>query len=156
MPRQKRALSGVDPNIPTHQEPTNAKRKKVTTETSTVDNIASNKQPNGGNKTNAAAPEYIAVARPNWDISAEAYDKQVDEDDALETSDTEDPEAPNTLRNQDDLDPEWPWTMSASAIDKYLKLKKQAELRDQDIQDIYMYNDFTAYGVNEVIDNWVR
>ena len=45
--------------------------------------------------------------------------------------------------------------MSSSAIDKYLELKKQVELRDQDIQNVYMYNDFTAYGVNEVVDNWV-
>ena len=128
---------------------------KVTTETSSTENAASNVQPKGGNKTNAAAPKFIAVARPSWDILAETYDKKVDEDDNSESSVTEDHDAPDPLHDQDDLDPEWPWIMSSSAIDKYLELKKQVELRDQDIQNVYMYNDFTAYGVNEVVDNWV-
>jgi len=35
------------------------------------------------------------------------------------------------------------------------KLQTQAANRDQDAQGVYMYNDFTAYGINEVIDNWV-
>lgn len=153
MPRPKRALSGIDPNIPAPEEPANAKRKKVTTETSSSDNAASNAQPNRGDKITATAPRFIPIARPFWDIRAEAFDKEADEDDESESSDPEDTE---TLRIQDNLDsPEWPWTLSSSAIDKYHELKKQAELRDQDMQDVYVYNNFTAYGVNELVDNWV-
>lgn len=37
----------------------------------------------------------------------------------------------------------------------YKELEMQAFNRNQDVQGVYMYNDFTAYGVNEVIDNWV-
>jgi len=37
----------------------------------------------------------------------------------------------------------------------YKELEMQAVNRDQDVQGVYMYNDFTAYGINEVIDNWV-
>lgn len=154
MPRPKRALSGVDPNIPP-KEPTSGKRTKVTAEeTSSSDSTASNAQPNGRDAIKPAAPRFIPIARPFWDIRAEAFDKEAEEDDESDSSDAEDTE---TLRIRDDLDsPEWPWTLSSSAIDKYHELKKQAELRDQDIQDVYMYNDFTAYGVNEVVDNWVR
>jgi hypothetical protein len=160
MPRPKRALSGVDSNIPAPQESSSGKRKKGTMETSS-ESAVPNAQSNKRDEINAAAPRFIAIARPNWDINSEARDKEVDEDDESETSDEEDTEAPETLRNQDksvtDLDsPEWPWTMSSSALDKYYKLEKEAENRDQDIQDVYIYNDFTAYGINEVIDNWVR
>ncbi|KAI7977837.1 hypothetical protein EIK77_009377 [Talaromyces pinophilus] len=154
MPRPKRALSGIDPNIATPQEPASGKRKKVTTETSSPDNAASNAQSEGRDEIKAAAPRFIPIARPFWDIRAEEFDKEVDDDDESESSDAEDTE---TLRIRDDLDsPEWPWTLSSSAIDKYHELKKQAELRDQDMQGVYVYNDFTAYGVNEVVDNWVR
>ncbi|KAF3404337.1 hypothetical protein DPV78_002234 [Talaromyces pinophilus] len=154
MPRPKRALSGIDPNIATPQEPASGKRKKVTTETSSPDNAASNAQSEGRDEIKAAAPRYIPIARPFWDIRAEEFDKEVDDDDESESSDAEDTE---TLRIRDDLDsPEWPWTLSSSAIDKYHELKKQAELRDQDMQGVYVYNDFTAYGVNEVVDNWLK
>ena len=37
----------------------------------------------------------------------------------------------------------------------YKELEIQAFNRDQDAQGVYMYNDFTAYGINEVVDNWV-
>lgn len=37
----------------------------------------------------------------------------------------------------------------------YEQLEKQAFNRDQDAHGLYMYNDYTAYGINEVVDNWV-
>ncbi|EEA24912.1 hypothetical protein TMatcc_008014 [Talaromyces marneffei ATCC 18224] len=166
MPRQKRALSRVEPNtksnIPNPQEAPSAKRQATVTrgteETSSSNDTASNAPSSESNEINAAVPRFIAVPRPNWDIDAEARD---DEDEESESNDGDDAEAPDTLRNQaknvPDVDsPEWPWIMSSSALDQYNALEKQAENRDQDLQQVYVYNDFTAYGINEVLDNWLK
>lgn len=161
MPRQKRALSGIDPNIPAPEEPNSGKRTKLTTETSSADNAASNAQSNGRKEINDSKPTYIALPRPVWDIEAEARDKQEDDDDdddddESKSTGAQDVEAPEILRNQDGLDsPEWPWFMSSSSIEKYHGLGEQVGNRDQDMHKVYMYSNFTAYGVNEVIDNWV-
>jgi hypothetical protein len=155
-------LSRVDPNIPASQESSRAKRQATVIRDSSSNGAASNARPNARNAINAAAPKFISIPRPSWDIRAEAWDNEADEDDESDSRDEEDTEAASeTPQNQDksatDLDsPDWPWVISSLALDKYYELEKQAENRDQDLQDVYMYNDFTAYGVNEVVDNRVR
>ncbi|EED12789.1 conserved hypothetical protein [Talaromyces stipitatus ATCC 10500] len=166
MPRLKRALSGVDPNsesnIPVPQESSSKKRKATVTrgamETSSSNSAASNALSNGRDEINAAALKFIAVPRPIWDIDAEARDNEDHQSDSRDVGDTEESE---TLRDQGksvtDLEsPEWPWIMSSLALDKYHELEKQAENRDQELHGVYMYNDFTAYGINEVIENQLK
>lgn len=202
MPRQKRALSKVDPNsrsntpketssgkrratsatkstmetsslndtasTPVPQESSSGKGKATCTTRSTTEtsssNAASNAHSNQRDDINAAAPKFIGLPRPFWDIEEEVpYDEddEDDEDDESQSRDVEDTEAPKAPHDQDKNaaereSPDWLWVMSELAVDKYRQLVEQARKRDQDEHDLHIYNDFSAYGINEVVDNWVR
>ncbi|KAL1868795.1 hypothetical protein Plec18167_008100 [Paecilomyces lecythidis] len=205
MPRQKRALSKVDPNSRsnTPKETSSGKRRatsatKSTMETSSSNNTAStpvpqdsssgkgkatcttrsitetsssnaasNAQSNERDDINAAAPKFIGLPRPFWDIDEEVpYDEDNEDDEDGEDGengedDVEDTEAPKAPRGQDKNaaereSPDWLWVMSELAVDKYRQLVEQARKRDQDEHDLHIYNDFSAYGINEVVDNWLK
>jgi len=51
--------------------------------------------------------------------------------------------------------PGWIWVLSEEGLKMYRQLEKQAFNRDQDAHGLYVYNDYVAYGINEVVDNWV-
>jgi hypothetical protein len=51
--------------------------------------------------------------------------------------------------------PGWTWAVSEEGLKMYERLEKQAYDRDQDAHGLYIYNDYSAYGINEVVENWV-
>jgi hypothetical protein len=51
--------------------------------------------------------------------------------------------------------PGWPWIFRPKGFKKGKKWMKQMEDRNRDAQDIFVHDDFTSYGVQEVIENMV-
>lgn len=97
--------------------------------------------------------KFVALCRPHWDIETERFDKEEEDEDE---NDEEDQCAADCVCKDPANDrPEWTWVASEEGLKMYKELEMQAFNRDQDVQGVYMYNDFTAYGINEVIDNWV-
>ena len=58
------------------------------------------------------------------------------------------------LRQPKDF-PEWGWTMSQQARKKNWELMKEYWMRNQDAHGVHDYNDWTGYGVQELIENEV-
>jgi hypothetical protein len=48
------------------------------------------------------------------------------------------------------------YPISQDGLDKFQWKSEEQEKRDQDIHDVYIYNDFSGYGVTEMMDNFVR
>ncbi len=51
--------------------------------------------------------------------------------------------------------PEHKWIMTKAGFELLMKWVEEQEKRDQDNFDMYIYNDFSAYGTKEVMDNMV-
>lgn len=51
--------------------------------------------------------------------------------------------------------PDWVWVFTEEGLKLFTQWQIQAENRDQDAFGVYMYNDFTAYGLTEVMENQV-
>ncbi|OKL58247.1 hypothetical protein UA08_06774 [Talaromyces atroroseus] len=99
----------------------------------------------------ATEPKFIFICRPHWDIGAEQLDME------YETPDDEDTSPADFVCKASVNDrSEWAWTITEAGLRKYEQLEKQALNRDQDAQGLWIYNDYTAYGINEVVDNWLK
>jgi hypothetical protein len=114
----------------------------------------------------ATEPKFVYICRPHWDIDSERFDRERnaddDEDDDKDDEDDEDDEdnedrpvskfvCAAAVKDR----AEWPWVVSEEGLKQYQKLEMQAAGRDQNEHGLYIYNDYTAYGMNEVVDNWV-
>jgi hypothetical protein len=53
------------------------------------------------------------------------------------------------------LHPDWPWYFTMRADDRLTWWQIEALKRDQDDFDLHIYNDFTAYGMHELMENIV-
>lgn len=51
--------------------------------------------------------------------------------------------------------PDWIWIFTEEGLKLFAQWQIQAEKRDQDAFGMYIYNDFTAYGLTEVMENQV-
>lgn len=51
--------------------------------------------------------------------------------------------------------PTWPWRITEDGWKLYRKLAFELMKRDQDMHGVYIYNDFTGYGYQEVFENQV-
>ncbi|RBR26898.1 uncharacterized protein FIESC28_00324 [Fusarium coffeatum] len=51
------------------------------------------------------------------------------------------------------LHPDWPWYFTMRAHDRLTWWQVEALKRDQDDFDLHIYNDFTAYGMHELMEN---
>lgn len=51
--------------------------------------------------------------------------------------------------------PNWPWRVTELGWDLLQKWQEEMMNRDQDVQGVYIYNDFTGYGIQEVMENQV-
>lgn len=160
MSERKRPLAEADPNSEPSMPQKSPKEK-------------SNASPGSAKATTASEnavpePKFVRLPRPYWDIQHEKWDKRNEpkneaENEAEDESDDDGDDDDKSDDEQDTLaidsahdnDPSWVWFMSEEGIAKYSYLKKQAANRDQGKHGMYFYNDFTAYGVNEVVDNWV-
>jgi hypothetical protein len=53
------------------------------------------------------------------------------------------------------LHPDWPWSFTMRGIDRCDWWQQEALKRNQDEFDMHIYNDFTGYGMHEVMENIV-
>ncbi len=51
--------------------------------------------------------------------------------------------------------PDWIWVFTEEGLKLFGQWQMEAEKRDQDAFGVYLYNDFTAYGLTEVMENQV-
>ena len=98
------------------------------------------------------------MCRPPWDISAEKrakddeYDSdQDDEADEADKCGTDACMCEKPAANH----PDWKWMISKQGLDHVQYLAKEQWKRDQDAQGEYIYNDFSGYGFQELIENEV-
>lgn len=54
-----------------------------------------------------------------------------------------------------EANPDWPLFVTREGWDKAMLLRKQISDRDQDDWGLYFFNDFSAYGAAEVLENAV-
>jgi hypothetical protein len=161
MPRQKRPLAEVDTNIVTKPTPGTKKRAKSSKKSNnneiTMVSVGTQTVPEPAKLPDGV--EYLTFARPWFDLKDE---KNEDEDEDSEDEDTSD-----ELDNRQTEDrkkytdkpvedhPGYKWVVSK----KGKQLLENAALdfmkRDQDGYAMYIYNDWTPYGENEVIENMV-
>lgn len=47
------------------------------------------------------------------------------------------------------------YPITTDGIEKFEWMIKEQEKRDQDIHDMYIYNDFSGYGTTEMVENYV-
>jgi hypothetical protein len=47
------------------------------------------------------------------------------------------------------------YPVSKAGMEKFIEINQEIEKRDQDMQGMYIYNDFSGYGVTEVMENMV-
>lgn len=98
------------------------------------------------NEEAVALPKFVRINRPYWDIRREKYDKGEEEGESHGEQ--------NTVPENESSD--WVWSISEEGMAIYKHLEKEAAKRDQDLHGLYVYSNFTAYGVNELLDNWVH
>ncbi|KAF5000513.1 hypothetical protein FGRMN_1680 [Fusarium graminum] len=91
----------------------------------------------------------------DWDFDED------DEDGDDEGDEDEDKEDEGADKNREkkpydklaSLHPDWPWSFTMRGIDRFTWLQLEALKRDQDDFDLHIYNDFTGYGMHEVMEN---
>lgn len=95
------------------------------------------------------------MCRPRYDIDAEKWARDEDEDeddDTLYTCNTDACVCDRPLSAR----PEWKWCISKRGLTTHVHLHNEAMHRDQDFMGEYVYNDFSGYGFQEVVENHVR
>jgi hypothetical protein len=99
----------------------------------------------------------VTICRSYEDIVAEkeATDENydVDEDDGEETNMCGSGDC-MCSKSPEDF-PEWKWLLTRKGVRMVADLKNEAEKRDQDAFDQYHYNDYSAHGFQEVVENHV-
>jgi hypothetical protein len=45
--------------------------------------------------------------------------------------------------------------VTKAGFDRFVEINQEVDKRDQDLHDMYIYNDFSGYGVTEVLENEV-
>lgn len=102
--------------------------------------------------------KYLLRNRPIWDV-----DREFD----LEELEEENPEAFKAFEKKyaQDYDkyneklasdfPDWPWAVSELGNWYEDKYYLEAQMRDQDKWGLHIYNDYSGYGMQEVIENLV-
>lgn len=101
---------------------------------------------------------FMTMPRPTWDFHREYDDNKLD---AMPREDREKLQAAINAdfttyfkKTPEDF-PDWGWIVSTSAYRLSQHLIKEIQRRDQDELGLYISNDFTGYGTQEVIENLV-
>ena len=93
---------------------------------------------------------FMTMPRPLWDFHREYGN------DELEAMSEEINADVTTYSMKDPIDfPHWTWIISTSAYRQSRDLDEEFLKRDQDRLGMYIYNDFTGYGIQEVVENLV-
>ncbi|QKX54254.1 uncharacterized protein TRUGW13939_01339 [Talaromyces rugulosus] len=158
MSERKRPLADADPNCESSMPQKSPKEKANASPGSA--------KTTEGDENAVAEPKFIRLPRPIWDVQKEKWDKRNEPKDGTEKegededeSDDEGDDEQDTFATdsaQDDGLPDWVWYISEEGLAKYTYLEKQAANRDQDEHGLYIYSNFTSYGVSEVVDNWLK
>ncbi|KAF2813464.1 uncharacterized protein BDZ99DRAFT_460703 [Mytilinidion resinicola] len=98
--------------------------------------------------------EYRCMSRPWKDRKAEWRDDE-DMDEEPDEEDMEQCIEENKKYSEATPEevPEWPWVVTKMGNYLVNEYTDQAQRRDQDNFDMYVYNDFTGYGLQEVVEN---
>jgi hypothetical protein len=107
--------------------------------------------------------KYTCYPRPIHDRKLEQFDHCENEDED-EGDEEEDEQKIYDAYNKDAKSkwngkpasqfPDHKWIISEQGWEAYINLGEQADYRDPDNFDMYIYNDFYGYGIQEVIENW--
>ncbi|KAK3658006.1 hypothetical protein LTR56_000786 [Elasticomyces elasticus] len=192
MPRAKRALAEVDPNVE-HEEPSakrtsaaqetrtdneelrkdneelrkanedlgeDNKKLREDGETSVNDNEGSVGKNNGSVAPNdpldAFQPtDYLCIDRPCWHFEQEHSNSEEREDSIkIHEAYHSDPQTEARWLKPATDHPDWKWVMMKNAYSRSDDLRTKASYCDPEKNfDMYIYNDFHAYGVAEVLDS---
>jgi len=102
--------------------------------------------------------DFMTISRPMFD-----FHEQYDPDDLAKMSKKKidklekDYNAENELHFKKDIKdfPEWKWIVSRKGYKMFVNMDVDIQKRDQDRFMMHVYTDFSGYGVQEVIENWV-
>ncbi|KAI9794952.1 MAG: hypothetical protein M1833_007326 [Piccolia ochrophora] len=120
----------------------------------------------GGREAQPEARElqrrYLTVCRPMWDIEMEKRRKQRKGKDGQGSSyqdvdEGEEFDGGNCMHGKPAEDrPDWTRIFTEAGTDYMQNLGEELEKRDQDMHDIYVFNDFSGYGQHEVVHNVLK
>ncbi|KAF4962590.1 hypothetical protein FSARC_9368 [Fusarium sarcochroum] len=95
--------------------------------------------------------------RPRNDEDDEDEEDEEEEEEEGESGDEEgDKDKENDKKPYEklaSLHPEWPWFFTMRGQDRFTWWEQEALKRDQDDFKMHIYNDFTAYGMHELLEN---
>jgi hypothetical protein len=100
--------------------------------------------------------EYLCQPRPFQDLQLELQER--DDYDPYEglddkTANSWQREARKYCGKPASQFPEWPWIFSRAADHMHSQQQLEAQKRDQDLFGMHIYNDWTGYGLQEVVEN---
>ena len=102
--------------------------------------------------TNTLGIEWICV-HPSakdkaWELGSDSDDEEEEEEEVCDGPDC-------VCKQPADEHPEYLWKMSKGSQDLWTDWEEQKATRDQEIFDLHIYNNFSAYGCTEVMQNMV-
>jgi hypothetical protein len=90
------------------------------------------------------------------DSDADSFDDEGADEGADEDAPTHKCDDPNSPMGKPAKDhPEWKWILARSSIGLVNQYMLETQKRDQDFFGCYFYNDFTGYGMQEVVENMI-
>jgi hypothetical protein len=156
-----RVINGVIKAVESAGRSEETSGEPATTETTTSTSVTAE---------GTTGAKFITTCRPGWDIRAELWYEGGDSDQDDEDEDFDEEEGENDqnrnlnstcgtetcmCKKPAEEHPNWVWIISEDGLKVFGDLQEQAKKRDQDYHDMYIYNDFSAYGTQEVVENWV-
>ncbi|CRG91972.1 Pc13g06040 [Talaromyces islandicus] len=150
MPEARPPLTEAHPDsgLPTPQKPSKMKA-----------NVSlGSPGPSETNTANGETNEEAIILPKFTRVRKRVRKRAMEEDDDEEDDDESDGEQNNGAIHSvpENESSDCVWIISEEGIAIHDHLEKQAANCDQDEHGLYIYNDFTAYGVNEVVDNWLK
>lgn len=124
-------------------------KKKATSKTITSTAIPKNK--NGRVPQKADGRIWICICRPTEDV-AQANEIDEDDEDAIEELQTCGGGKKCLCKKPADDYPDHRWIMTKKGFEMTLEWQTEQAKRDQDNFDMYIFNDWSGYGVVEVME----
>lgn len=90
--------------------------------------------------------KYLTYARPSYSLDPEDIESEDEIQAASEDENLYDGKPAEEF-------PDWPYIISEATTELVAKYSLESTKRDQDIFNMYVMNDFTGYGMQEVIEN---
>ncbi|KAF2225504.1 hypothetical protein BDZ85DRAFT_279189 [Elsinoe ampelina] len=126
------------------------KASAVSEADSVIDDSHSSKKTKETPQTASASQlEYLTLARPQWDFEREYGDPEDMPRDEFSAQQEKHHKPIADL-------PEWKWVVSKRADDISARYDLEMQKRDADRWGLYIYNDFTGYGIHELVENQLQ